>query len=273
MDQNNSEPASKISRFLTIALSIFLTIEIVYLGLFFGYIYVQAEKGTLSSQGITNLIGDLKQTSEDSSSEYYSHLILERSSTIYFPVDKTTALPSDYIPQVVIVGGVQGTPLVDYRVYGDTVNMFKDMLASGVNGQAISGYRSYANQIATFKQWVDYEISIGSSPEQANLNAGRYSAPPGHSEHQLGTALDILHVNCNIFGTGCMENLPVWDWLAHNAYKYGFVISYPYNKEAISGYVYEPWHYRWIGHDLALEFTMRTDGIILRDFLKEKGLY
>jgi poly-gamma-glutamate synthesis protein (capsule biosynthesis protein) len=81
-------------------------------------------------------------------------------------------------------------------------------------------------------------------------------AKPGHSEHQLGTTVDLSGASINFSSAiSSFDNTPEELWLRDNAYKYGFIMSYPYGKENITGYKYEPWHYRYVGIDLAKKIT------------------
>ena len=92
------------------------------------------------------------------------------------------------------------------------------------------------------------------------------SARPGHSEHQLGTALDFRSAD----GPPAWE-LPDWQktsegaWLAENGPRFGFVMSYPAGQEAVTCYSYEPWHYRYVGRDAAAELV--ESGLTLREWL------
>jgi D-alanyl-D-alanine carboxypeptidase len=119
-------------------------------------------------------------------------------------------------------------------------SLVADAHALGLALQAFSGYRSYDLQVIVFWNYVDqYGL------EEAN----RFSARPGHSEHQLGTTMDI-----SLVGIGLEEEFgmtPAGQWLASNAVNYGFVISYPQGGEPITGYVWEPWHIRWLGYNTA----------------------
>jgi len=97
--------------------------------------------------------------------------------------------------------------------------------SAGHKLQATSAYRNYADQVATFAQI---------EREKGHAYALRVAARPGHSEHQLGTTID--------FGPRS-----AWPWLKTNAHKFGFVLSYPKGKTRLTGYAYEPWHFRYFG--------------------------
>lgn len=262
------------TRIITIVLFTIILLQISYIVVFFGFIYTKAKKGELNSETFINLIDNNKQeVIKKDENDFFSHLVLNKASIIYYPVDKDTPLPYNYVPEVVTANSVQGTPVIDLRIYTDLVEMFNEMKVTGLTPQVVSGYRSYESQIATFDQWVNYEMTLGNSRQQAEANVSTYSAKPGYSEHQLGTAVDITDSTCTLFDRSCQANWTIWNWLSQNAFKYGFAISYPEGKDAVTGYIYEAWHYRWVGHELATEFKSRTDGIVLRDFLEEKKLY
>ncbi|GAA1571152.1 M15 family metallopeptidase [Leucobacter aridicollis] len=113
----------------------------------------------------------------------------------------------------------------------------------------ISAYRDYGTQVALYDGYVDRDGAAA---------ADRYSARPGHSEHQTGLVVDLDdHGDCYL--DGCFGDTPAGKWLAENAADYGFVIRYPEGKEQVTGFMPEPWHFRFVGTELALE--MRDQGV------------
>lgn len=120
-----------------------------------------------------------------------------------------------------------------------------------------SAYRSYAYQANTFNYWVGLE------GEAAALKS---SARAGHSEHQLGTTLDFKSRGGPApWDVEDWAETPAGGWLAANAYRYGFVMSYPRDKEDVTCYIYEPWHYRYIGREAAAQ--LKKSGLTLREWL------
>lgn len=81
--------------------------------------------------------------------------------------------------------------------------------------------------------------------------AKKYSALPGQSEHQLGLVVDLSDTSRTCYLETCFEATAAGKWLASNAHKYGFLLRYPKDKEAITTYQYEPWHFRYVGKELA----------------------
>ncbi len=129
--------------------------------------------------------------------------------------------------------------------------------AAGVPLEVQSAYRSFTYQTRVFDGWV---ARLG------EVQARRVSARPGHSEHQLGTAIDFRSA-----GGPAAWDLDDWgltpagSWLMANAHTFGFVLSYPAGEEARTCYDYEPWHYRWVGRERAAQ--VRDAGITLREWL------
>lgn len=189
-----------------------------------------------------------------------------------YPVNKTYGLRPDYVPNIIEFPNQPGV-VIDQRILSDLTSMY---LAAQNDGHAIiinSSYRSYSVQQNTFENWVQFEMAQGRDRLTAENIANSYSARAGFSEHQLGTTLDIATTQCPNFGKGCGPNENLWLWLKNNAYQYGFALSYPQDKEIITGYVYEPWHYRWVGVDLATEFKSIEATVSLQEFLFSKNMY
>jgi len=191
------------------------------------------------------------------------------------PISKIYALPSTYVPPV-LATNLPGGGLLISQAKDQLKLLFDDAASKGVNMVIASAYRSYAAQEATFESWVSKEMAKGYSRAEAEIRANAYSARPGHSEHQLGSVVDLACPGC-IACDYSAGNQVVYNYLEQNAYKFGFVISYPPNMQDITGYVYEPWHIRYIGIDLATELHNTGyesgNGNWTGSFLLDKGLY
>jgi zinc D-Ala-D-Ala carboxypeptidase len=170
---------------------------------------------------------------------------------VLLAVSHQRALPDGYEPpDLTRVGGRSVRALV----LPDLAAMIDDAAADGVEIAVISGYRSPADQARAFETAVWQEVGrSGGSLEraEAEARASRFVAPPGHSQHQLGTALDFSSYEIGYGVRTAFAETATGRWLAENAWHYGFVLPYPRDGEARSGYAYEPWHYRWIGRDFA----------------------
>ncbi len=129
--------------------------------------------------------------------------------------------------------------------------MKADAAKEGISLKIISGYRSYSHQNNLYNNYVKRDGKVA---------ADRYSARPGHSEHQTGLAFDVNSLEQS-FG-----NTKVGKWLSDNCYKYGFILRYPKGKESVTGYMYEPWHFRYIGEE-ASKLYNNGSWITLEEYL------
>jgi LAS superfamily LD-carboxypeptidase LdcB len=162
-------------------------------------------------------------------------------------VDKEYTLTKNYYPSdlgKLVDNGIPSSNVFMLRkvVMEDLKTMFSDAQKDGIIFSVLSAYRSYDLQAVTYNNWVK---SIG------QYEADRASARPGHSEHQLGTTIDFTSTEVKNGISNTFINTKAGKWLHENAYKYGFVMSYPLGSEVITGYKFEPWHYRYVGKELA----------------------
>lgn len=172
--------------------------------------------------------------------------IIKKVNDIYYVNDilianKTYSLSSSYAP-----GGLLNVFMNAFY------SMQADAASQGISLSIISGYRSYSKQKSLYNNYV--------SRDGKNL-ADTYSARPGHSEHQTGLAADINSLDQSFINT------PEGQWLNNNCYKYGFIIRYPQGKESITGYMYEPWHIRYVGVDVATALYNGGNWISLEEYL------
>ena len=181
-------------------------------------------------------------------------------------LDRTYALPASFVPDELVPAseagfdGASGTKLVAAAVVEDLAALRAASEAESLTIVIDSAYRSYAAQEATFGSWAT-QIGLAAALERA--------ARPGHSEHQLGTAVDVSSPGWSgRFGDWAAET-PEGAWMALHAWEYGWVMSYPPDAKAETCFAYEPWHYRWIGRAAAAEH--RSDGTALRTFLAERA--
>lgn len=133
--------------------------------------------------------------------------------------------------------------------------MVADAAAAGIPMRIISAYRDYATQVSLYNRYV---------ARDGQAAADTYSARPGHSEHQTGLAVDFDdHGACYL--NACFADTAAGQWLAANAANYGFINRYPAGAEGITGFTFEPWHYRYVGPELAAEMK-RTNTTTLEQF-------
>lgn len=153
-------------------------------------------------------------------------------------VNKTYALPADYNP------GVNSEAQAAFD------RMQSDAAEEDVNIYISSGFRSYDYQAGLYQRYVD---------KDGKAEADRYSARAGHSEHQTGLAFDLNSIDDSFADTKEGE------WVRRNCHKYGFIIRYPADKEAITGYKWEPWHIRYLGEETAQ--SVYDSGLCLEEYL------
>lgn len=167
------------------------------------------------------------------------------------PLSPNNYAPSDLvIPQVALQNPGNESMQLRRPAALALQHMFVDAKAAGIHLELFSGYRSYSYQITAY----DSEIKA-----YGRAQADRESARPGYSEHQTGLAADISAKNGQCDTQSCFANTPEGKWLAANAYKYGFILSYPNHYEHITGYMFEPWHYRYVG--TVLSNYMHDNGV------------
>lgn len=118
------------------------------------------------------------------------------------------------------------------------------------------------------EDWSVDLVTLPNGLEDAKAKAGRQVAVPGTSEHQLGLAVDIVDVSYQLLDTN-QENTDVQKWLLENSWRYGFILRYPTDKTDITGIVYEPWHYRYVGKEYAKEIYEK--GVCLEQYLEQWG--
>ncbi len=159
-------------------------------------------------------------------------------------VNKTYSLPSTYNP------GLNGEAMAAFE------SMKEAAATEGINLFIVSGFRSYSHQATLYKNYV---------ARSGQAEADRFSARPGHSEHQTGLALDLNSASSSFAGT--KEAI----WLANNSFRFGFIVRYPEGKESITGYMYEPWHMRYLGVDKAT--MVFKSGLCLEEYLKIDSRY
>ena len=162
--------------------------------------------------------------------------------TNYVLVNKFYYLDNNYIPQN--LENIDSKYSASGRKLVNVARISFEFLAKkakeeGYNIRAVSTYRSYDYQTSLYNNYVK---------QDGVENADKYSARAGFSEHQTGLAVDVDNVTSNFNN---FENTEEYKWMLENAYKYGFILRYPKGKEDITGYIYEPWHYRYVGIEIA----------------------
>lgn len=227
-----------------------VVISLLVLGIF---IMVQSEDADAPG-GVTNM--SKNEVAFDKS----KHSLSDPNS-LWVIVNKKRPLPQSYVPAKLVTpsvpvrsGGEEGT------VRSETAKALETLFGSakkqGYDLLFVSGYRSYALQTSVYNRYVN---TLGQA------EADRISAKPGTSEHQTGLAADVGTTDRVCELEICFGDTPAGKWIAANAYKHGFIVRYTKDKEAVTGYSYEPWHLRYVGKELAAELK-RTNIQTLEGF-------
>jgi D-alanyl-D-alanine carboxypeptidase len=206
-------------------------------------------KMVVKSSPITQLVAGFDKTQYSLNDPTSIWIVVNK----HRPLNPITYAPSDLVvPNVALRSNITSTEEQMRQVTATALEqMFSAATADGVTLNVQSGYRSYSFQTTLYNSYVQ---------EQGQATADSQSARPGYSEHQTGLAVDVGGVtqpDCNV--APCFAHTTEGIWLAANAYKYGFIIRYPPDKEAITGYIAEPWHVRYVGTSLSNE--MHVSGI------------
>ena len=176
-------------------------------------------------------------------------------------VDHTHSLPSGYVPPDLVslesygISTLDAGPLLRREAARHLARLMSAAVEDGEELIVASAYRSYAEQEQTFAQFTGV---YGDKTDTV-------SAPPGQSQHQLGTAVDFTNSAASYRLWWPFGDTTASDWLLENAPDYGYVLAYPDGKEAETGYQWEPWHYRYVGVDNAERIL--DQGITLQEFL------
>ena len=172
-------------------------------------------------------------------------------------------LPEEY--NEVVTSSLPNGESVDSRCYADLMQMLADCTSAGGNPVVCSSYRPHMKQVALFDQQVESLVSAGRTREEAEAEAGTVVALPGTSEHEIGLAVDICDYDYQNLDDA-QADTPTQKWLMKHSWEYGFILRYPVNKSNITGIIYEPWHYRYVGKEAAREITEK--GICLEEYLE-----
>jgi D-alanyl-D-alanine carboxypeptidase len=141
---------------------------------------------------------------------------------------------------------------VSRACYDDLIAMLHACKSEVSRAVVVSAYRTHEFQTKNYRNQVEKWLKKGYSQEEAERLAAQAVAVPGTSEHQLGLSVDIVDVNFPYLESG-QADMPAQKWLMEHCWEYGFVLRYPKGKTDVTGIIYEPWHYRYVGLELAKE--------------------
>ena len=184
------------------------------------------------------------------------HVASEDNGWNLILVNRNSYIPDDYKVELTELSNGEK---VDSRIYPEVQEMFNDARAQGYGLFVREGYRTQEEQQQLLDEKIEAYENEGKSKSEAKKLAEQWVAIPGTSEHQLGIAVDI---NAD---TTKSSSDDVYSWLAENAHKYGFIKRYPSDKTDITGVINEPWHYRYVGKEAALEIY--SQGMCLEEYI------
>ena len=180
-------------------------------------------------------------------------------------VNPWNQVPEDWtVDLVTLPNGLE----IDKRCYDALMDMIDGCYDAGLTPVICSAYRTQDFQQTLYDNKVSEWMEQGYSQEEAREKAGHQVAVPGTSEHQLGLAVDIVDVNYQLLDTN-QENTAVQKWLMENCWRYGFILRYPTDQTDVTGIVYEPWHYRYVGREYAQDIYEK--GLCLEQYLEQWG--
>lgn len=173
-------------------------------------------------------------------------------------------LPEDFtVPELTELSNGQK---VDSRIYPDLQEMMDAGRAAGFDPMVCSGFRTWAKQEYLFQRRIQRYVDQGYTWEEAEEMAPMWVARPGTSEHQAGLAVDIVSAAYQVLDE-TQEDTATQQWLLEHCWEYGFILRYPTDKSELTKVGYEPWHYRYVGREAALE--MRDSGLCLEEYLEQ----
>lgn len=191
-----------------------------------------------------------------------SRYSIDEPGSIWWIVNKKRPIAGDYVPVNLTAPDIKLRWAADaesMQVSTQIAPALKEMAtaakAAGFDLMLISGYRSIAYQ---------KELYDGYVTSRGQEEADRVSARPGTSEHHTGLAIDLGRADKQCELEECFGDTPEGKWLAQHAHEYGFIIRYPKDKEVTVGYMYEPWHLRFVGRELAAE--LHAQGETMEEF-------
>lgn len=182
-------------------------------------------------------------------------------------VNPWNPVPEGYEPDLVSLGtdvSVEGSQ-VDRSCYDALMEMINACNKAAPRVCVVSSYRTHEYQTNSYNRKVQSYLDKGYTQEQAEKEAATIIAKPGTSEHQLGLAVDIIDTRLWALEEE-QETLPAQKWLMEHSWEFGFILRYPKDKIDKTGIIYEPWHYRYVGKEVAKE--IHDSGLTLEEYLE-----
>ena len=194
--------------------------------------------------------------------------VLRKRTELLVLVNPWHAMEEGYVPELrQVTWGYDEDQWMDARAADALIQMVADCAEAGNDPFVCSAYRTMEKQQYLYNNKI-YRLVYedGVDPEEAPAIAAQSVAIPGTSEHQLGLAADIIDYNYPELDEK-QEETPTQQWLMEHCWDYGFILRYPNDKSDITGIIYEPWHYRYVGVEVAQE--IRDLGLTLEEYLDQ----
>lgn len=220
--------------------------------------------GDTLARGDVSVEGDIQVEGETSD----SLVIHEEDLWCLILTNARYPVPDDYEVELAQVPGSNQS--VDARIYEPLMAMFDAMKEEGLHPVVCSGYRTLDKQEKLFNRKVQSYVKSGYTMDKANEMARQVLSIPGSGEHCLGLAVDIFASSYRKLEVG-FEKTPEGKWLREHSQDYGFTLRYEKGKEDVTGIQYEPWHFRYVGVEVAR--YLKEHQLSLEEFYIEQSLY
>ncbi len=212
------------------------------------YLVTEAEEQD-DSASLDDLLEQMDEDEEDQADETNedAEVVFDKTAWNLVLINKQHPVPENY---TFTLGTIKGSMKCDERIIAPLTQMFKAAADDGINLEVRSPYRDISRQEYLFDRKMKLYLNRGYSYMDAYKEASSVVTVPGASEHQIGISLDITSDTYSALNEG-FEDTEAGQWLMNNSYRYGFILRYPKGKEDITGIIYEPWHYRYVGVEAA----------------------
>ena len=221
--------------------------------------YMIAQRSSVEEPVISS--GDVQNPEVDEPQIPLVPVVSEEDSWMTRLVNSENLLEDGYVPELVVV--TDAGYKFDARAADDLNAMMQAARDQGLSPMICSSYRSWDRQNTLFDKQVVKQQNTGLPYEEAYEKAKTVVAFPGTSEHQTGLAADIVASSYQVLDDS-QENTAEQKWLMEHCWEYGFVLRYPKDKSDITKIIYEPWHYRYVGHEVAQ--YIHENGLCLEEY-------
>ncbi|MBQ8803355.1 MAG: M15 family metallopeptidase [Tyzzerella sp.] len=261
--RRNEHRRKKAKQRLLIASAFVLVVGIIFGSILGGAI----GKGPLKKEvkALTEKLQEAEKAAVETAKQSEKHENLEDAELPWnlVLVNKWNEMEEGYVPELTEVA--EGYE-VDSRIADAVKEMLSDAKEAGLNPIICSAYRSLDKQEELFDDNMKEKVRNGMGYYDAYMEASTMVAVPGTSEHALGLAVDIVSIDNQMLDESQEETAEA-KWLIENCHKYGFILRYPNGTTDITGIIYEPWHYRYVGVEIATEITEL--GVTFEEYLEE----